>query len=591
MNVTTWHNDNWRTGQNTNETAFSTGSSPLSKTTFGLLCKISLSGITATPYSDQVYAQPLVVANTGGGMTVYVVTQGDYLYAFNVPANLTTQQQCNTIISTATAVNLLSSFSGEYPVDCCYVGGTNCGTLKPTVGILGTPVIDTVTNTLYLVAESQVGPASNYNPGVCGNRTNPPSNWIHRLHALSLAAGTTYLTEKFNGPVQIQGSSGAQTFASHEIIQRPGLLGLPAGTVPADATVYAAFSMMDGYTSAPPSGWVFGYKASDLSVVPKVFATAQGQNAQGGGVWQGGAGLAAGKDENGSNYLFLSTADGDFAASNSNYGDSFLKLQPDLSAVSGSFTPTDQFWRHCNDMDYGSGGTVLLPDSTLSSPNSYLAIKADKENYFWVLDRGTPGGFNAGTCYQGPTCSSAVQCANQTSLTQAFQFATQGEARSSPAFWYGHDSNSSGSLYFAPTFGKLNKFEVSANCPPGQGGPVCTTPITSQGPNLGYLATPSVSSSPYDPNSQTYPNGIVWAVAGDNSPQGGNPAILYAFDASSSNLSELYDTNQCKQGGIQVDQPGPATKIPAVPTVANGYVVIGTQTDVDIYGNLTRTCQ
>jgi hypothetical protein len=587
VNVATWHNDNWRTGQNVNETAFN--SSSLSDTNFGLLCSISLSGITATPFSDQVYAQPLVVANAGGGMTVYVVTQGDYLYAFNVPANLTTQQQCNTVISTATAVNLLSAFSGEYPVDCCYVGGGQCGTVAPTIGILGTPVIDTATSTLYLVAESQIGPSSNYNPGNC-NSSAMPSNWVHRLHALDLTSGPTYLTEKFSGPVQIQGSSGGQTFNSREIIQRPGLLGLPAGIVPADATVYAGFSMMDRNSqTASPSGWVFGYKANNLAATgyPEVFATAQAQGAQGAGIWQGGAGLAAGKDKYSNTYLFLSTADGDFGVGNSNYGDSLLKLTPDLSTVSGYFTPTDQFWRKCNDQDFGSGGTVLIPDTLLSSPNNYLAIKADKENYLWAFDRSNPGGFNAGTCYQGPTCSLATQCANQSTLLQSFQVTTKGQARSSPAFWYGHDSTSSGSLYFSPTFGPLNKYDISASCPPGQGGPICTMPVTSS-VDLGYLATPSVSSGPYNSQSQSYPNGIVWAVAGDNSPQGGNPAVLFAFDANT--LNELYDSNRCVINSQKVDQPGPATKIPAVPTVANGYVVIGTQTDVDIYGNLTRTC-
>jgi len=53
-------------------------------------------------------------------------------------------------------------------------------------------------------------------------------------------------------------------------------------------------------------------------------------------------------------------------------------------------------------------------------------------------------------------------------------------------------------------------------------------------------------------------------------------------------LVELYDSNQCGTA----DQPGPATKY-SVPTIANGYVFIGTQTDFDIYGVLpsSRQCQ
>jgi hypothetical protein len=36
VNVTTWHNDNWRTGQNTNEIHLTAS---INKNNFGLLCK------------------------------------------------------------------------------------------------------------------------------------------------------------------------------------------------------------------------------------------------------------------------------------------------------------------------------------------------------------------------------------------------------------------------------------------------------------------------------------------------------------------------------------------------------------------------
>jgi len=50
VNVTTWHNDNWRTGQNTSETTLTTG---INQYNFGKLCSYSLP-------NEQVYAQPLV---------------------------------------------------------------------------------------------------------------------------------------------------------------------------------------------------------------------------------------------------------------------------------------------------------------------------------------------------------------------------------------------------------------------------------------------------------------------------------------------------------------------------------------------------
>src|ERR1700686_2879096 len=90
VNVITWHNDNWRTGQNTSE-------QHLSKTSltnppgFGQLCKISLH---TSPQPEQAYAQPLVVSSSDGtSMTVYVATMQDNVYVFNVP-NTWTPQTC-----------------------------------------------------------------------------------------------------------------------------------------------------------------------------------------------------------------------------------------------------------------------------------------------------------------------------------------------------------------------------------------------------------------------------------------------------------------------------------------------------------------
>ena len=78
VNVLTWHNDTYRTGENLSESVLTYNT--ISKNTFGQLCSQQLDG--------QVYSQPLAVTNVTIGGTnypyvVYVVTENDTLYAMD----------------------------------------------------------------------------------------------------------------------------------------------------------------------------------------------------------------------------------------------------------------------------------------------------------------------------------------------------------------------------------------------------------------------------------------------------------------------------------------------------------------------------
>jgi hypothetical protein len=215
VSVTTWHNDNWRTGQNTNETTLTTGNVNLNS--FGKLCTITLPD--PVEGYEQVYAQPLVVWNGNGMMTVYIATMNDNVYAYQVPL---TWSSCSGVANSVKTTSLLGP--GEEPALCGNIGSTNCRTIGPTVGVLGTPVIDTQTNTLYVVAESQT--------------IATPFSFYHRVHALD----ATTLAEKFGGPATIPslGVSG-HPFLSYQLLQRPGLLLTYEGTT--YPTLYVGFSM------------------------------------------------------------------------------------------------------------------------------------------------------------------------------------------------------------------------------------------------------------------------------------------------------------------------------------------------------------
>jgi hypothetical protein len=566
VNVTTWHNDIGRTGQNTNEPTLTTvlvGD----KTKFGRICSGSVDG--------PVYAQPLVVWDaTNNRNIVYVATVNDSIYAFN-------GSDCSLLASNTQLIP-----TTEAAADCTLVGGGGCP-VGPTIGVLGTPVIDPDFNTVYLVTESQYP------------KTNP-TTWydrIHALNAITLAPRTEYHSPQI---ISGQTSTGLQ-FAARTHLQRPGLLLLPNLVTPYK-NVYIAFSMIDGDASNP-NGWIFGYDALNLtaSSYPLIYATTPEQSpviADRGGIWQGGAGLAAGQDSTSStNYIYFSTGDGTFDPTNQNFGDSFVKLTVNLQYPTSNyyFASSDQCWRQYKDMDYGSGGTMLIPDGTISGL-PYLAVKADKENYLWVMRRDSPGGYSQGQCDNPPPNGCAPnngQTVNQCLPTskwhngnvQALQFAPTDPtgatvARSTPAFWTGNNN-----LYLqASIWGQLQAYLVSSTCQPG---PICppsySTNVDPTTVGMGYAATPAISSGP----APNYSDGIVWAL---RSQVQVNPTTFYAFKAS--DLSKLYSSRDCKdQNGGFPDQPGPATKF-SVPTVANGFVYVGTRTEFDVYGPLSpqRMC-
>src|SRR6266478_9458826 len=100
-------------------------------------------------------------------------------------------------------------------------------------------------------------------------------------------------------------------------------------------------------------------------------------------------------------------------------------------------------------------------------------------------------------------------------------------------------------------------------------------PALQAGDTFGFPgATPAISS-----NGAT--NGIVWALDTSNNgtPNGSGssaPAILFAYDATS--LNKLYSSPASGAGAA-----GDAVKF-TVPTVANGKVYVGTQTELSVFG-------
>ena len=72
VNVTTWHNDNWRTGQNTHETTLTTSTV---QNNFGLLCKISCSPILSV--NQAAKRGGVVAARTEAGPSTPQLLRGN----------------------------------------------------------------------------------------------------------------------------------------------------------------------------------------------------------------------------------------------------------------------------------------------------------------------------------------------------------------------------------------------------------------------------------------------------------------------------------------------------------------------------------
>jgi hypothetical protein len=244
VNVTTWHNDNWRTGQNTNETTLTT-TLVGDPTKFGRICQ-------KTTLDGKIYPQPLVVPNVnfnnnGTKTVVYVATENDTVYAID-GTNCNVLGQKSLLVGSETAAN------------CHHVAGFCL--ITPTVGILSTPVIEIdttspTTGVLFAVAESESSGPTFY----------------HRIWALDI----TSLASVNKGPAQVcaSGCNGDPTGSqfTHDHLQRPGLLWLPAAQSGLGHNeVYAAFSMMDA-AQGNPNGWIWAFNAQNLAAPPLSYET------------------------------------------------------------------------------------------------------------------------------------------------------------------------------------------------------------------------------------------------------------------------------------------------------------------------------
>jgi hypothetical protein len=397
-------------------------------------------------------------------------------------------------------------------------GDTGGTLILPEIGITSTPVIDPATATIYVEAATKRTAGSDV-------------SYAHTLHALSLSTGA----EKFGGPKTItasmratgDGSSGGSlVFSPLHHLQRAALL-LTKGVI------YIAFASYEDVN--PYHAWVLAYNAHSLGAVGFFNGTPDGSE---GGIWQTGNGPAS--DASGA--IFVGTGNGTFDADSGgrDYGDSLLKLTRKGShlLLADYFTPAAQATLSAEDLDFATGGPLILPDQP-TGPR-HLALIPDKPGTIYLLNRDKLGHYNV---------------SGDTQIVQEFQ--ASGQMFSSAVYF-------NQQIYLGPVNGPITAYPIVA-------GQIVVSGAITAAPSFGYPgATPSISANGAK-------SGIVWAI--DSEANASGPAVLYAFDAT--NLAELYDSTQA---GAR-DAAGIAVKF-TTPTIAAGRVYVGTQSELDVYGLL-----
>ena len=297
-----------------------------------------------------IVAQPLYVSGVnipGVGLVnvVYVATTHDSVFAFNAdtPGTGAPLWQVSLIDATGTTepVSLLGCAAGN--------GYTE-------VGIIGTPVIDATTNTMYVVAKT----------------IENGTNYVFTLHALDITTGA----EKFGGPQVISASFGGVSLETYEQydLQRPALLEV-------NGVIYISFGSNGCDQNA--HGWLLAYSASTLQQLA-VFNSSPGAT-YGASIWMSGVGPAA--DSNGNVYLATANGTFDINTGGLDYGDTVLKLSLNGAAFSvlDYFTPSNQAKMKSGDLDLGSGGVVLLPQDAWTQ-SSTLAIAEGKTGTIYLIN-------------------------------------------------------------------------------------------------------------------------------------------------------------------------------------------------------------
>jgi len=464
--------------------------------------------------------------------------------------------------------------------------------ILPSVGIIGTPVVDTATMTMYVVSTSEGPPVGSSRPIVT------------QLHAIDVTTGNDRagspvpITAQFppnpdgktplaDGPVV----GGNLQFDPSRNMQRPGLLLL-------NGTLFIGFGSYGDFT--PWHGWLLAYGASTLKQIGFLCTTPDQEDRppgntpppdvgnSGGSIWQGGIGVATDGTS-----VYVATGNGPFnanLANGRNYGDSILRILAAIAAggvealkVADYFTPWNQWNISSNDQDIGSSGVLVVPKPV---GGKSLLVQCGKkwwqrspyngsdplEDRVLVLDRTSLGG------YGGP----APNVEPPTGGSYADKVIDEGYTLDGGGVWggpgYYEDASGAPVVFYCGTGGHVTRLVFGAKQQIVESAKAA--PVPQDGDSNGFTVATSSNLLALD-------TGIVWLV--DRPDHGKIPpdpnVRLFAFDADTlkKDLAQVVCGSWTSSGTLG-GKPWVTKGTFTDPTVADGRVFVGSDGLVTILG-------
>jgi hypothetical protein len=516
VNIPTWHVDNGRSGLNSNETQLTPAN--VNAAGFGKLFSYAVDG-----YS---YAQPLYISNLringSSHNVVFVATEMASVYAFDADNFGDGSSLWKT--------SLLQ------PGDVPQPGGNP----QPAQGLTSTPVIDTGSNTMYLVTAQKSSTGA----------------FSFRLHALDIATGQ----EHAGSPVAIHASvPGTNAESVNGVITLNNSCLQRAALLLSHGTLYIGFS-------ACPTGWLLSYDAASLNQIAVLNMSPNmdgyGQFGGAGGVWMGGGGPAA--DDQGN--VYVSTGNG-FYDDGPEWGDSILKVDSQLH-INDHFTPYDWSFLQCRDLDVSAGGIMLVPGQS-------QLVGGGKAGKMYLINTTNMGQMQANDAGAAQTLFFSPGATSQTCVTNKGETVTGDMGKTS---FYGTAAWFNGSLFVGNDPGPVKQFILNSGH------------LTAGAATAEQISPFSYGSTPFVSSNETSA-GVLWVLDHGHPIQdpvaSPAPAVLRAYDAA--NITHLLYSSA--QNGA--DTPGFGIKF-TEPIVANGKVFIATahdtlssaspQGELDVYG-------